>query len=65
MQEPSATFAAKERGMFKEDSTLSLLKSPRADLDLNKVEILAKIQKATQDANELMRQNYLRDIWSF
>ena len=42
------------------------MKSPRAaDIDFNKIEILSKIQKATQDANELMRQNYLRDIWRF
>ena len=27
--------------------------------------MLTKIQKATQDANELMRQKYLREIWRF
>ena len=34
-------------------------------LDPKNIEILSKIQKATQDANELMRQKYLKDIWSF
>lgn len=36
-----------------------------AQLDLESIEVLSKIQKATQDANELMRQKYLRGIWQF
>jgi len=34
-------------------------------LDLGSIEVLTKIQKATQDANELMRQKYLREVWQF
>ena len=34
-------------------------------LDLANIEVLNKIQKATQDANELIRQKYLRDVWRF
>ena len=34
-------------------------------IDFANIEVLTKIQKATQDANELIRQKYLRDVWRF
>lgn len=34
-------------------------------IDLNNVEVLQKIEKFTQDANEMMRQKYLKNIWTF
>lgn len=66
----NANFNTKMRGMNKTEDNLSLLMSPNAkggaaQLDLGSIEVLTKIQKATQDANELMRQKYLREIWRF
>ena len=65
----AASFGSKQRGI-NDASQLSLLMSPKSvgatpQLDLESIEVLTKIQKATQDANELMRQKYLRDIWQF
>ena len=55
----AASFGSKQRGI-NDASQLSLLMSPKSvgatpQLDLESIEVLTKIQKATQDANELMR----------
>ena len=63
----SSTLGNRQRGLNREDS-LSVMLSPSAGikhLDPANLEVLNKIQKATQDANELMRQKYLREIWKF
>ena len=34
-------------------------------IDLNGIEVLQKIEKFTQDQNEITRQKYLKNIWTF
>ena len=46
-------------------SQTSPLASGLGGVDLNNVEVLQKIEKFTQDANEIMRQKYLKNIWTF
>lgn len=71
-EQATSSFGNKQRGLNKDQSALSLMLSPQnkeaggvATLDLGSIEVLTKIQKATQDANELMRAKYLRDVWKF
>ena len=36
-----------------------------SQLDPVSLEMLTEIKRVTQDANELMRQKYLREVWHF
>jgi len=59
---------AKARGMNRDASLSAMaMMSPTGNqtIDFANIEVLTKIQKATQDANELIRQKYLRDVWRF
>jgi|688.fasta_scaffold211238_3 hypothetical protein len=44
--------------------TILKLSSPKAVSGMD-AELLAKIEKYTQEANEIMKANYLKDIWNF
>ena len=46
---------------------MSTQQSPRSNIgfDLSNIEVLQKIEKFTQDQNEITRQKYLKNIWTF